>query len=80
VNGIVVTLGLLLLLGLSIAAGMVLSGERHHRRRSRLDALRWELWRWEQEIITAADCRGCPSCALLRRRAELQRGPFDAGR
>ena len=77
VSGVVIALGLLVLVFLSVAVGMILAGERDHRRRRRLDAMRWELWRWEQEIVSAAECRGCSSCALLRHRADLQRGPLD---
>jgi hypothetical protein len=76
-NGIVIALGLMVLVGLAAGTGVLLAGERHHRARVRLDSQRWVLWRWEQELISAADCRGCPSCELLRRRAELQRSPLD---
>jgi hypothetical protein len=75
-TAIVITFGLVLLVGVAVVIGMVLAGERDHRERLRLDALRWRLWNWEQEIISAAECRGCPSCELLRRRADLQRGPL----
>ena len=72
-----IVIGLILLVGVSVAAGMVLAGERHHRRRTRLDSRRWELWRWEQELLNVAEYRGCTSCQLLRRRADLQRSPSD---
>jgi hypothetical protein len=74
-NGVVIALGLIVLVGLSTAAGMVTAGERLHRQRLRLDSLSWQLWHWEQELLNAADYRDCPSCRLLRHRAELQRSP-----
>lgn len=72
-NGFVFAIGLALLVALAVSAGVLIAGERHHRERVRLDARRWELWRWEQELINAAEFRGCPSCELLRRRSELER-------
>lgn len=72
-NGWVLVLGLALLAG--VAAGVVLGGELRHRERIRLDAWSWRLWRWEQEIVSAADGRDCPGCRLLRQRSELMRTP-----
>jgi hypothetical protein len=80
VNAVLVALGLLLLVGLSVAVGVVLAGERHARERRRLAAVRWQLWRWEQELLATAEVDGCASCVLLRRRAELQRPPADLPR
>jgi hypothetical protein len=75
--GFVVGLGLIILLGLAVAAGMIIAGERLHRERQRLDARRWELYFWEQEIVNTAELRGCRSCQLLRHRADLQRPPTE---
>ena len=70
-------IGLLLVLALATATGggVLLAGEMRHRQRTRLDALSWRLWRWEQEILASADSRGCPCCHLLRHRSELLRSP-----
>jgi hypothetical protein len=76
-NAVLVALGLVLLVGLSMAIGVVVAGERHARERRRLAAVRWHLWRWEQELLSTADVDGCASCVLLRRRAELHRSATD---
>jgi len=70
---IAITLGLILLIGLSVGAGMVLRRERDRHIGLRLDARRRALWLWEQELLSAAAARSCPSCDLLRRRVDLQR-------
>ena len=72
---VLIGIGLALLVGIAITLGMVIAGERMNRERSRIDAQRWELYFWEQEIVNTAELRGCRSCQLLRRRAELQRSP-----
>jgi len=72
---VVVVIGLLLLVGLAVGVGMVVGGERNGRERRRLADTRWALWRWEQELHGVAELDGCPSCVLLRRRAELARFP-----
>jgi hypothetical protein len=76
-NAVVITIGLILLVVASVAAGVVLAGELQHRARVRLNARRHDLYTWEQELLTAAESRGCAVCALLRRRAELLRPPDD---
>ena len=73
----IVILGLTILVGLSVGAGVIVGGERNIRERRRLSASRWRLWQWEQEIFAAVEVDGCPGCTLLRRRAELQRTPKD---
>jgi hypothetical protein len=74
---VLLVIGLVMIVGISVGAGMILAGERHRRSRLRLDADRRALWRWEQELLAAAEVRGCPGCHLLRRRAELQRLPSE---
>lgn len=76
-NQIVIVIGVLLLFGVAVSIGVLLAGERNHRVRARLDARRSDLWLWEQELLNVAEYRGCPSCQLLRRRADLQRSPSD---
>ena len=76
-NGALITTGLLLLCGLAVALGMVIAGERRQRERQRLSRRSWELYRWEQELLNVAELHGCPSCVLLRRRAELHGHPVD---
>ena len=58
-----------------IVAGMVIHGERRACERQRLAAWHWRNWHWEQELLSTAQIRGCPSCELLRRRNELQTSP-----
>lgn len=58
---------------LSVFIGRAIAGERVEEKSKRLAVKHWNLWLWEQELINVAELRGCPSCALLRRRAELQR-------
>jgi hypothetical protein len=72
-----IVIGLVVLVGLSVAVGMVLAAERLHRQREQLNSRRWALWSWEQELLNLAELRGCRSCQLLRRRAELQHPPTD---
>jgi hypothetical protein len=74
---VVVVLGLAILVGLSVGVGVVVGGERNVRERRRLSASRWKLWQWEQELFAAVEVDGCPTCVLLRRRAELHRTPKD---
>ncbi|NMI01590.1 hypothetical protein [Pseudonocardia acidicola] len=66
-------LGLVVLVVLSVGLGKILAGERIEGQRKRLAAKQWDLWLWEQELLNIAEFRGCPSCQLLRRRADLQR-------
>jgi hypothetical protein len=73
----IVILGLAILVGLSVGVGVVIGGERNVRTRRRLAASRWQLWQWEQELFAAVEVDGCPTCVLLRRRAELRRTPQD---
>jgi len=74
---VLIGLGLLTLLGFAVAIGMLIAGERLHRERNRLNSRRWQLYLWEQEIVNLAELRGCRSCQLLRRRADLQRPPDE---
>lgn len=75
---IVLVVGLIALVIVSFGAGVVIGGERNTRERRRLAGLRWRLWRWEQELLGAAEVDGCPGCVLLRRRAQLHRSGQDA--
>ena len=69
--------GVLALILVCIAIGVFLGSERRVSERQRLEARRWNLWHREQELLNAAELRGCPSCQLLRRRDELQRPPTE---
>lgn len=69
---VLIVIGLVILIGVSITAGVVLAGERLRIAVLKHDARHRRLWRWEQELLTAASVRGCPSCALLRARTDLQ--------
>lgn len=71
----VVITGVIVLIGLAVAVGAVIGGERNARERRRLAATRWQLWQWEQELFAAVESDGCPSCVLLRRRTDLARDP-----
>jgi hypothetical protein len=75
--GALITVGLLLLCTLTVAIGMLIAGEQGHVERQRLSRRSWELYLWEQELINIAELQDCPSCQLLRRRAELHRHPLD---
>ncbi|AEA22628.1 hypothetical protein ACFQ34_15430 [Pseudonocardia benzenivorans] len=69
-----------ILLAVSIAAmavvsaliGRMIAKEEVEAQRERQARKQWDLYRWEQELINTAELRGCPSCSLLRRRADLQ--------
>ena len=74
---VVFMIGFVIVAGVAVIAGMVFARERDRHRAARLDAQRWRLWRWEQALIAAADSDGCPSCHLLRARAELQNRHYD---
>ncbi|HWM57095.1 MAG TPA: hypothetical protein VNO83_04615 [Pseudonocardia sp.] len=76
-SGTLITLGLMLLCALAVVLGMLIAGERQHRERERLSSRSWELYLWEQELMNIAELQDCPSCQLLRRRAELHRHPLD---
>jgi len=71
----IIVLGLAILIGLTVGIGVAIGGERNVRERRRLSASRWQLWQWEQELFAAVEVDGCPTCELLRRRAELHRTP-----
>jgi hypothetical protein len=77
-NGIVIVFGSFLLFVLATGIGMLIAGEQQRIQRLRLAKRGWELYNWEQELINLAELDGCPSCRLLRRRAELQHRPPDA--
>lgn len=74
---VAVVLGVLLLVVLVSAAGVSIGRRLNQLDRERLDARRWKTWQWEQELLSAAEHRGCSGCILLRRRAELLRLPSD---
>jgi hypothetical protein len=76
-NGIVIVIGLLLLL-LAVGLGMLIAGKQQRVQQLRLAKRSWELFRWEQELLNVAELDGCPSCQLLRRRADLQHRPVDS--
>ncbi len=70
---ILMTLGLgLFVIGSFIVGGMA-AGGRNRVATLRLDARRRQMWIWEQELLTAAQARGCSACELLRTRSDLQR-------
>lgn len=75
---IIILVGLLALVAASVGVGVVIGGEINARERRRLADGRWGLWRWEQELLGAADIDSCPGCVLLRRRARLQRSAQDS--
>lgn len=79
-SNVIVVLALLALLGLAVGVGVVIGGEWHVRERRRIAAARWQLWTWEQELLSAVEIDGCPSCVLFRRRAELHRTPNELTR
>jgi len=67
---VVVTVGgLVLLLVLAVTVGYI-EGRAQRDAWSRVAAERRELWAWEQELIEAAEARGCAGCRIWRRRAE----------
>lgn len=68
-----VGIALVVLMTLSVAVGLVIAGERVEEKHKRLAVKHWDLWLWEQELINSAELLGCPSCRLLRRRADLHR-------
>lgn len=61
----------------AFALGLMIGGQRHVYERQRLAAREWKNYYREQEILTAAEYPGCPSCRLLRRRSELIHPPPD---
>jgi hypothetical protein len=75
---IVIVVGLIVFAAISVGFGVVIGGELNARERRRLADIRWKLWRWEQELLGAADIDGCPGCVLLRKRAGLQRSVLDS--
>jgi hypothetical protein len=76
--GVVVVLGCVVLFLLAVGAAVLIVGAHQRVRRLRLAKRHWELYRWEQELLNVAELDGCPSCRLLRRRAELQHRPADS--
>ncbi|MCE3550497.1 hypothetical protein LWC33_03405 [Pseudonocardia sp. RS11V-5] len=72
---IVVAVGLAALVGLSVSIGVAVGKEEVEKERNRLKGVEWDLWLRENEIVSVAAVTGCPSCALLRARAELQSPP-----
>jgi len=76
-NGVVIVFGLFVLFLLAVGIGILIAGEQQRIQRLRLAKLSWELFRWEQELLNIAELDGCPSCRLLRRRADLLRHPTD---
>jgi len=77
-NGVVIVFGLFMLFLLAVGIGILIAGEQQRINRLRSAKRSWELFRWEQELLNIAELDGCPSCRLLRRRAELQRRPIDS--
>ncbi|MEN3298284.1 hypothetical protein [Pseudonocardia sp.] len=69
---IVVAVGLTVLIVVSVAVGIAVAHEDVAKKREALLAKDWDLWIRENQIVTAAAVTGCPCCALLRTRAELQ--------
>ncbi|GAA1870892.1 hypothetical protein GCM10009836_59470 [Pseudonocardia ailaonensis] len=74
-NAVVVAVGLAGLIALSIAVGAGIARGEAEKERERLRAVEWDLWLREHEIVSAAELGGCPCCALLRARADLQSPP-----
>ncbi len=77
-NGVVIVFGVFLLFVLAVGVGVLVAGGHLRIRQIRLAKRRWELYRWEQELLNVAELDGCASCRLLRRRAELQYRPIDS--
>jgi hypothetical protein len=77
-NTIVIVLGSILLFLLAIGIGVLIAEGSQRTQRLRLAKRSWEMYRWEQELLNVAELDGCPSCRLLRRRAELQYRPVDS--
>jgi hypothetical protein len=69
---IIVAVGLTVLIGISVRVGIAIAHEDIEEERESLRGKDWDLWLREQQIVTAAAVSGCPCCALLRNRADLQ--------
>ncbi|MCF7551670.1 MULTISPECIES: hypothetical protein [Pseudonocardia] len=72
---VIVAIGLVGLIGLSVSMGFSIAAERVEADRKKLVEREWTVWLREHEIIGVAEMTGCPCCALLRARAELQSAP-----
>ncbi|GAY09346.1 hypothetical protein [Pseudonocardia sp. N23] len=70
-----VALGITALTVVSVIVGRLSVADTVEARRAQQTRKHWDLYRWEQELLNAAEVRGCPSCRLLRRRAELHADP-----
>jgi hypothetical protein len=70
-----VTLGITALTVASVIVGRLSAADTVEARHAQQMRKHWGLYLWEQELINAAEVRGCPSCRLLRRRAELHANP-----
>jgi hypothetical protein len=66
----IIVCGAALLVALAITIG-VSDGRAQRAAWKRIASARRELWEWEEELIHAAEGRGCAGCQVLRRRAEL---------
>ena len=76
---VVVTIcGLVLLLFLAVTVGYA-EGRAQRDAWVRIAAERRELWEWEQELIEAAEARGCAGCRIWRRRAQGSSEVSDHG-
>lgn len=74
-NAVIVAIGLVGLIGLSVSVGFGIAAERIEAGRKALQQRHWDVWLREHEIIGVAEMSGCPCCALLRARADLQSAP-----
>jgi hypothetical protein len=74
----VIVSGSFLLFLLATGIGMLVACQQQRIQRLRLAKRSWELYRWEQELLNVAELDGCPSCQLLRRRADLQHRPTNS--
>jgi hypothetical protein len=69
---VIVAIGLAGLIGLSVSMGFGIAAERAEAEVKRRE---WDVWLRENELIGLAEMTGCPCCALLRARADLQSAP-----
>lgn len=67
----VIVLGVGLLIGLAVAVGVAeRDGGAQRESWRRIAAKRRELGIWEQQLIRAAEFRGCAGCEIWRTRAQ----------
>jgi hypothetical protein len=74
-NVLIAAIGIVGLIGLSVSVGFGIARQQSDERAEQLRRHEWDLWLREHEMIGVAEMTGCPSCALLRARADLQSAP-----